>query len=66
MHGLDGVTPESYINFDDSLETMEELSTKSIAEKVQAQKHRLEPIEEEEEEEEHCSDDVPVSSKVKM
>ena len=60
VHGLDGVTPESYINFDDSLETMEDLTTKSIAEQVQAQKHSLEPIEEEEEEEEYCSDDVPV------
>ena len=59
VHGLDSVTPESYITFDDSLETMEELTTKSIAEQVQAQKHSLEPIEEEEEEED-CDDEVPV------
>ena len=48
---------ESYISFDDSLENMEELATKSIAEQVQA----LQPIEEEEEEEEEdCDDKVPV------
>ena len=37
VHGLDSVPPESYITFDDSLKTMGELTTKSIAEQVQAQ-----------------------------
>ena len=51
-------TPESYITSDDSLETTEELTTKSITEQVLAQKHSLEPIEEEEEED--FDDEVPL------